>query len=1270
MSADNALIAAPAGAWRLLRVMTLAAATLLGGCAALQIDVDVYKGPLVNDEDMQRDQVLSMAMSAKPLLLEMRNTWLDGLLSTWPALLGRGAEARRTPLRTEELDRLAARLALGDKAEDKVRTHQFRFVRQINNVLSFYDDRSSGRLGPLLASLERNGGALDRQLAQLARQTQAPDASSLRRAHSLQAMVWMDLLSLMEAGSAMLGGAPDPKRSQDESHRAVLQQIALAISMRTQFRLLACALDNHQPLSQAMQLLRSRLNLQAGSDSRVSRRDQVRDRLEREQLQAVMVTYPQESLQALREIDALMRGAPPRQCSTDGFNQGLVQVPLLDTDVGVDTDELSRTLAQLVSSAGGLGGSGFDRGRIDTGIDNLADSYARLRDGRSRQGKGDATATRPVAGDSAEIEFGRIEHMLADFAARMQFLATNLWLVEDERKEPRPGEVSQPTDYASAITADAVQRYKTMLEAVSNNLLVHVDDLRRRNRHAQRQVAQGPVDRAAANKAFEVTAESAYALIQRQVQQGQGRAQARAEASGRLDGEIADLSTTVGELKPAAEKRRAEWDAMVRRTLQTDALARTLDIGQPKPVKGAKPPPEDPTDTRAQLQADTAAALKALQGDGSEVSFEELREALLRELRGRAAIYPAAAEAIEALGLQRARRLADSVAALEAMKADGATGKGARKAKVDEFKLLALQLRDAAFKRQPLPAVWLGDPKLAAAEQSLKRKQDERKAAGAAAPEDLGKVLEQLEKLKPAVMRQVASQQAPVTYAAMHDALRAALREAEKAAAKDSPELAVVTQSLKVVAALPVANGVLVGDAKSDLEALQVLDNVIAQLRYSVIANLEKEGAEAKSTKKAQAALDRALKDREQHIYIRPSSTYLRSVYAATSVQSDPSLGWRNMLLDRFKQVLSFEESAKRTLVDLDKAFWQNINTVRVTAAGDSNFTLAKDDVGNWYVKAMGADPKAMIDAAKGLALYNLGGRYDANLLRIDDLRQQRDALRARGETVPDDLKSEIDELSGTKSGAGVSTRSQTLALFVKEYDTKSAAHLKDLAALLSAGTLEQNLRDRWAASLLGGADPKALDPLLANADAAAQLQLATVAAAGEAGTAAPAQGMVKALQALNRLRGILKGLVRGHVQLTAAEAAEQKNAQDKVKAQKTRVETADAAVVKADAAVGKAESDLKAGASDATRKADADAREGARAARASLKAETDQLAADQTAAATAEAKLAAALKRQAAAVADVDAVLKTTVEQFADRRLRVVEETETAVKVIGSATP
>lgn len=51
----------------------LVAALVVGGCANVEIDVDVYKGPLANHEDMQVQQLAAMAVAARPLLVGLRD---------------------------------------------------------------------------------------------------------------------------------------------------------------------------------------------------------------------------------------------------------------------------------------------------------------------------------------------------------------------------------------------------------------------------------------------------------------------------------------------------------------------------------------------------------------------------------------------------------------------------------------------------------------------------------------------------------------------------------------------------------------------------------------------------------------------------------------------------------------------------------------------------------------------------------------------------------------------------------------------------------------------------------------------------------------------------------------------------------------------------------------------------------------------------------------------------------------------------------------------
>ncbi len=208
-------------------------------------------------------------------------------------------------------------------------------------------------------------------------------------------------------------------------------------------------------------------------------------------------------------------------------------------------------------------------------------------------------------------------------------------------------------------------------------------------------------------------------------------------------------------------------------------------------------------------------------------------------------------------------------------------------------------------------------------------------------------------------------------------------------------------------------------------------------------------------------------------IFLRPASSYLRSVYAATVTQVDPALQWQNMLLEGSSLVrlartpgslFNGSNDKNRNRAELDKAFWQNINSVKLGAAGSANFVVAKDDVGNWYVKAMGSDPKAMVDAAKNLALYNAGAAIDTNLLRMQELRSKIDtenSVERRAE-----MQAEIDGLGGSASGPAVAERTRTVALFRQHYDALSGQHQQGLADRLAGGGLLSELRYRWTKTL------------------------------------------------------------------------------------------------------------------------------------------------------------------------------------------------------------
>jgi hypothetical protein len=152
----------------------------------------------------------------------------------------------------------------------------------------------------------------------------------------------------------------------------------------------------------------------------------------------------------------------------------------------------------------------------------------------------------------------------------------------------------------------------------------------------------------------------------------------------------------------------------------------------------------------------------------------------------------------------------------------------------------------------------------------------------------------------------------------------------------------------------------------------------------------------------------------------------------------------------------------KRELGDLiDKQNWQNINRVRVNGSGSTNYAVVKDHLGNWYMKSYSSDPKAIIDSARGLALFNIGGKLGTDLVT-------RAATRAGTAAGPDQTTTQQRSAVGKASSS-----------FRDEYDEKIAALFnksRHLGAVSSAGLFTPR-NSTWLESALAKA--KALDPQL-----------------------------------------------------------------------------------------------------------------------------------------------------------------------------------------------
>ncbi|MEQ1720395.1 MAG: hypothetical protein ABL887_04700 [Nitrosomonas sp.] len=284
----------------------------------------------------------------------------------------------------------------------------------------------------------------------------------------------------------------------------------------------------------------------------------------------------------------------------------------------------------------------------------------------------------------------------------------------------------------------------------------------------------------------------------------------------------------------------------------------------------------------------------------------------------------------------------------------------------------------------------------------------------------------------------------------------------------------------KVLDALPTvqANAPLnKDDYKSPLE---VMDRIIAELRHNHLRVVELEGERAENSQRASNALENARRHRAGMIYLRPASAYLRTSFPSTSLQDDPNLAWDNLLLQQGIRSLPFSSQLRDMLdpiqkqdrsltAELDKQYWQNINRVRVSGAGLTNQVVAKDDVGNWYVKQYYGDTESIAKGAKNLALFSLGTKLPIDVPTAwKNINQEKDTKKT---AEPSDDGNASSQTSSSKTQAGSTVASPLTDLFEKHrvaFETKTAETLETLKALHTnndSSPIKDQIQTAWGSN-------------------------------------------------------------------------------------------------------------------------------------------------------------------------------------------------------------
>jgi hypothetical protein len=167
--------------------------------------------------------------------------------------------------------------------------------------------------------------------------------------------------------------------------------------------------------------------------------------------------------------------------------------------------------------------------------------------------------------------------------------------------------------------------------------------------------------------------------------------------------------------------------------------------------------------------------------------------------------------------------------------------------------------------------------------------------------------------------------------------------------------------------------------SSGDRSSVDVLDSMIAALRHAEIRAIESDGAGATSVAKVRSALAAAYQQRSGMVDLRPTSTYLRTSYAVSSLGTSAATSGRNLLDDSAFALLPIGDwfggsKSREQRERIDAQFWQSVNHVGLSGGGHTNYAVVKDDIGNWYVKGFAGDPTKIYESVKNVALFNAGG--------------------------------------------------------------------------------------------------------------------------------------------------------------------------------------------------------------------------------------------------------------------------------------------------------
>ena len=154
---------------------------------------------------------------------------------------------------------------------------------------------------------------------------------------------------------------------------------------------------------------------------------------------------------------------------------------------------------------------------------------------------------------------------------------------------------------------------------------------------------------------------------------------------------------------------------------------------------------------------------------------------------------------------------------------------------------------------------------------------------------------------------------------------------------------------------------------KKEIE--HVWDSILSHLAIERVM-ADRNGASQQELDNINRALESARYFRSENSFIRATSDAIRMTLRPTDLLDEEDVSNHRNILNEFF-IGDRTSSNSRVLQKFDNQNWHNVNRVAVKGGGDVNYVVVKDDIGNWYIKQYSEDKKEIMEGIKGIALFN-----------------------------------------------------------------------------------------------------------------------------------------------------------------------------------------------------------------------------------------------------------------------------------------------------------